>query len=160
MTAPFRCIKTDTPYPFEDGPRCCNRWRRWVPSRDQVRQFLSGQYIDVYENGKRSVRTWPVLYGVGPTCCSTTTTRLAHCFTLAHEGGHAMHHRTVVREAAFVTAAYTIFVAEVASTTNERFPCWAFAQDHGRPQGALPAAAACGGFHRGYLLHPVLFADF
>jgi oligoendopeptidase F len=42
-------------------------------------------------------------------------------FTLAHEGGHAMHTVLSYEAQPFVTADYTIFVAEVASTTNERF---------------------------------------
>jgi oligoendopeptidase F len=42
-------------------------------------------------------------------------------FTLAHEAGHAMHTVLSYEGQPFVTADYTIFVAEVASTTNERF---------------------------------------
>jgi oligoendopeptidase F len=42
-------------------------------------------------------------------------------FTLAHEAGHAMHTVLSYENQPFVTADYTIFVAEVASTTNERF---------------------------------------
>jgi oligoendopeptidase F len=42
-------------------------------------------------------------------------------FTFAHEAGHAMHTVLSYETQPFVTADYTIFVAEVASTTNERF---------------------------------------
>jgi oligoendopeptidase F len=42
-------------------------------------------------------------------------------FTLAHEAGHAMHTVLSYETQPFVTSDYTIFVAEVASTTNERF---------------------------------------
>jgi oligoendopeptidase F len=42
-------------------------------------------------------------------------------FTLAHEAGHAMHTVLSYESQPFITADYTIFVAEVASTTNERF---------------------------------------
>ena len=41
--------------------------------------------------------------------------------TLAHEGGHAMHSVLSFESQPFVTSSPTIFVAEVASTTNERF---------------------------------------
>src|SRR4029079_17820801 len=41
-------------------------------------------------------------------------------FTLAHEAGHSMHTVLSYETQPFVTAGYTIFVAEVASTTNER----------------------------------------
>ena len=53
----------------------------------------------------------------------------------------------------FVTADYTIFVAEVASTTNERFLLEQLLQADQRPEGALPAAAARGRFDRRHLLH-------
>jgi oligoendopeptidase F len=46
---------------------------------------------------------------------------LTAMFTLAHEGGHAMHTVLAFETQPFVTADYTIFVAEVASTINERF---------------------------------------
>ncbi|MDE3083792.1 MAG: oligoendopeptidase F, partial [Verrucomicrobiota bacterium] len=39
----------------------------------------------------------------------------------AHEAGHAMHTILSYENQPFVTSEYTIFVAEVASTTNERF---------------------------------------
>jgi oligoendopeptidase F len=42
-------------------------------------------------------------------------------FTLAHEAGHAMHTVLSYESQPFVNSSYTIFVAEVASTTNERF---------------------------------------
>jgi oligoendopeptidase F len=42
-------------------------------------------------------------------------------FTFAHEGGHAMHTVLSYENQPFATSDYTIFVAEVASTTNERF---------------------------------------
>ncbi len=42
-------------------------------------------------------------------------------FTFAHEAGHAMHTVLSYANQPFVTSSYTIFVAEVASTTNERF---------------------------------------
>jgi len=42
-------------------------------------------------------------------------------FTFAHEAGHAMHTVLSYETQPFVTSSYTIFVAEVASTTNERF---------------------------------------
>jgi oligoendopeptidase F len=42
-------------------------------------------------------------------------------FTFAHEAGHAMHSVLSSDEQPFATSQYTIFVAEVASTTNERF---------------------------------------
>jgi oligoendopeptidase F len=88
----------------------------------KYRKFLSGGRLDVYENeGKRSGAYSANVYGVGPYVLMNYNDTLDALFTFAHEGGHAMH--TVLSNEAqpFVTSSYTIFVAEVASTTNERF---------------------------------------
>jgi oligoendopeptidase F len=57
---------------------------------------------------------------VGPYLLLNHNDTLDSVFTFAHEAGHAMH--TVLAQEAqpFSTADYTIFVAEVASITNER----------------------------------------
>jgi len=57
----------------------------------------------------------------GPYLLLNHNDTLDSVFTLAHEGGHAMHTVLSYETQPFVTADYTIFVAEVASTTNERF---------------------------------------
>ena len=88
----------------------------------KYRKFMDGKQVDVFENdGKRSgAYVWPV-YGVGPYMLLNHNDTLNGMFTLAHEGGHAMHTVMSYETQPFVTADYTIFVAEVASTTNERF---------------------------------------
>lgn len=85
------------------------------------KQMASGR-IDVYETeGKRSgAYNWGV-YGVGPYLLLNYTDTLNDVFTLAHEAGHSMHTVLSYATQPYVTAEYTIFVAEVASTTNERF---------------------------------------
>ncbi len=88
----------------------------------KYRQFVSGGRIDVYENeGKRSGAYSAGVYGVGPYQLLNYNDTLDAVFTFAHEGGHAMHTVLSYENQPFVTADYTIFVAEVASTTNERF---------------------------------------
>ncbi len=88
----------------------------------KYRTFVSGGRIDVYENeGKRSGAYSAGVYGVGPYQLLNYNDTLDSMFTLAHEGGHAMHTVLSYEHQPFVTADYTIFVAEVASTTNERF---------------------------------------
>lgn len=87
----------------------------------RYREFVSGGRIDVYENpGKRSGAYSAGVYGVGPYLLLNYNDTLDSAFTFAHEAGHAMH--TVLSHAhqPFSTADYTIFVAEVASTINER----------------------------------------
>ncbi len=88
----------------------------------KYKKFLSGQQIDVYENeGKRSGAYVSGVYGVGPYMLLNHNDTQSALFTLAHEGGHAMHSTLSFETQPFATAEYTIFVAEVASTTNERF---------------------------------------
>lgn len=88
----------------------------------RYRQFVSGGRVDVYENeGKRSGAYSAGVYGVGPYLLLNHNDTLESAFTLAHEGGHAMHTVLSYETQPYSTADYTIFVAEVASTTNERF---------------------------------------
>ncbi|MEO5961696.1 MAG: oligoendopeptidase F [Opitutaceae bacterium] len=88
----------------------------------QYKNFVTGGRIDVYENeGKRSGAYSAGVYGVGPYLLLNYNDTLDAVFTFAHEAGHAMHTVLSYANQPFVTADYTIFVAEVASTTNERF---------------------------------------
>ncbi len=85
-------------------------------------RFVGGGRIDVYENeGKRSGAYSANVYGVGPYLLMNYNDTMDAAFTLAHEAGHAMHSVLSNENQPFSTSSYTIFVAEVASTTNERF---------------------------------------
>ncbi len=88
----------------------------------KYRKFLASGHIDVYENdGKRSGAYCAGVYGVGPYLLLNYNDTLDAVFTFAHEAGHGMHTTLSYETQPFVTSGYTIFVAEVASTTNERF---------------------------------------
>ncbi len=87
----------------------------------KYKQFVSGGRIDVYESeGKRSGAYQAGVYGVGPYLLLNHNDTLDSVFTLAHEAGHAMHTVLSHETQPFSTSDYTIFVAEVASITNER----------------------------------------
>ena len=87
----------------------------------RYRQFVFGGRVDVYESeGKRSGAYSAGVYGVGPYMLMNYNDTLDAAFTLAHEAGHSMHTVLAYEAQPFVTSGYTIFVAEVASTTNER----------------------------------------
>lgn len=89
---------------------------------DRYRQWMSGGKLDVYENeGKRSGAYSASVYGVAPFVLMNYNDTQDALFTFAHEAGHAMHSVLSNEAQPFVTSSYTIFVAEVASTTNERF---------------------------------------
>lgn len=77
-------------------------------------------WIDVYENkGKRSgAYSWGV-YGVHPFVLLNYQPRYNSISTIAHEMGHAMHSYFSSQAQSYVNSEYTIFCAEVASTTNE-----------------------------------------
>ena len=88
----------------------------------KYKQFVFGGRVDVYENeGKHSGAYSAGVYGVGPYMLMNYNDTLDAAFTLAHEAGHSMHTVLSYETQPFVTSDYTIFVAEVASTTNERF---------------------------------------
>lgn len=88
----------------------------------KYRKLMASNHIDVYENdGKRTGAYNAGVYGVGPYVLLNYNDTLEAVFTFAHEAGHGMHTVLAYETQPFVTADYTIFVAEVASTTNERF---------------------------------------
>ncbi|WP_430814084.1 oligoendopeptidase F [Carboxylicivirga sp. RSCT41] len=81
----------------------------------------SSGWLDVYENpGKRSGAFSAGVYGVHPYMLLNYDETLDYVFTLAHELGHTMHTTLSNETQPFATHGYTIFVAEVASTFNER----------------------------------------
>ncbi|MEN8162526.1 MAG: oligoendopeptidase F [Acidobacteriota bacterium] len=85
-----------------------------------VRQAFDNRWIDVYENeGKRSGAFSAGVYGVHPYMLLNYADTLNDAFTVAHEMGHTMHTVLSHQSQPFATAEYTIFVAEVASMTNE-----------------------------------------
>ena len=117
-------FRSDKTYPYEQARELV--LKSIAPlGEDYVaryKSFASGGRIDVYENdGKKSGAYVAGVYGVGPYMLMNYNDTLGAAFTLAHEGGHAMHTVLSYQNQPYVTADYTIFVAEVASTTNERF---------------------------------------
>ncbi len=86
-----------------------------------MRKLLAGGSVDVYENdGKRSGAYSAGVYGVGPYMLMNYNDTLDAIFTFAHEAGHSMHTLLAYAAQPYITSGYTIFVAEVASTMNER----------------------------------------
>ncbi len=77
-------------------------------------------WIDVYENqNKRTgAYSWGS-YGTHPYVLLNHNDNLNSMFTLAHEMGHALHSYYSDNALSYRDAQYTIFLAEVASTTNE-----------------------------------------
>jgi len=88
--------------------------------RATVRSAFSQRWIDVYETeGKRSGAFSAGVYGLHPYMLLNYAGTLNDAFTVAHEMGHTLHSVLSHSHQPFATAEYTIFVAEVASMTNE-----------------------------------------
>jgi oligoendopeptidase F len=87
---------------------------------DLLRAGLEAGWIDVYESeGKTSgAYNWGP-YTTHPYVLLNYSSTLHDEFTLAHELGHAMHSHFTHTHQPFTYGSYSLFVAEVASTTNE-----------------------------------------
>lgn len=87
---------------------------------DVLASFKENRYLDVRETpGKRSGAYNLGLYGVHPFILLNHRDDLDSVFTLAHECGHGMHSYFSSKHQPRISAGYSIFVAEVASTVNE-----------------------------------------
>jgi oligoendopeptidase F len=85
-----------------------------------LKEFKDARYIDVRETpGKRSGAYNLGVYGIHPFILLNHQDDLDSLFTLAHECGHGVHSRLSSEHQPQITARYSIFVAEVASTVNE-----------------------------------------
>ena len=85
-----------------------------------LKKAFTERWIDVVENeGKRGGAYSSGVYGVHPFVLLNFNGTLDNVFTLAHEMGHAMHSYFSNERQHFIDSQYKIFVAEVASTTNE-----------------------------------------
>ena len=85
-----------------------------------LKEFKDGRYIDVRETpGKRSGAYNLGVYGVHPFILLNHQDDLDSLFTLVHECGHGVHSKLSSQYQPQITAGYSIFVAEVASTVNE-----------------------------------------
>ncbi len=86
----------------------------------KIKEGLAEGWIDVYENkGKTSGAYSFGTFESPPFILLNYSDTLNDVFTLAHELGHSMHSYYTRKEQPFVYSRYTIFSAEVASTTNE-----------------------------------------
>jgi oligoendopeptidase F len=95
----------------------------WLGDEYQAKtaeQFRAG-FVDVFETpGKRSGAYNAGRYGIGSFVLLNYQGTLDDVFTVAHEMGHSMHTRLSQEYQPYPTHRYTIFVAEVASTLNEK----------------------------------------
>jgi len=86
-----------------------------------LKKGLYGGWVDKYENkGKRSGAFSGGSYDTYPYILLNFQGTLNDVYTLAHEAGHSMHSYFARENQPDTLSEYTIFIAEIASTLNER----------------------------------------
>ena len=87
---------------------------------ERVKRSFNEKWIDVHENkGKRSGAYSGGSYDTNPFMLLNWQDTLDNLFTLVHEMGHSMHSSFTRDHQPYVYGDYSIFLAEIASTTNE-----------------------------------------
>ena len=87
---------------------------------DVLKSAFTDGWIDKYPNkGKRGGAYSTGSYDTLPYVLLNYTNTYSDVSTLAHELGHSMHSYYTVKNNPYITADYPIFLAEIASTTNE-----------------------------------------
>ena len=85
-----------------------------------LEESFSNRWIDVQENvGKRSGAYSSGSYNSNPYILLNWHDSLNHLYTLVHELGHSAHSYLTRSHQPYVYGDYSIFLAEIASTTNE-----------------------------------------
>lgn len=85
-----------------------------------VEEAFNDRWIDVVENkGKRTGAYSGGGYDTNPYILLNRQDGLEDLYTLVHEMGHSMHSYYTTHTQPYVYGDYPIFVAEIASTTNE-----------------------------------------
>lgn len=87
---------------------------------EKVKRSFKENWIDVQENkGKRSGAYSGGSYDTNAFMLLNWQDTLDNLFTLVHEMGHSMHSSFTRESQPYVYGDYSIFLAEIASTTNE-----------------------------------------
>lgn len=87
---------------------------------ETLKSAFSEGWIDKYPNkGKKSGAYSTGTFDTLPYVLLNYTDTYNDVSTLAHELGHSMHTYYVTKNNPYITATYPIFLAEIASTTNE-----------------------------------------
>lgn len=87
---------------------------------DVLKKAFNDRWIDIQENqGKRSGAYSSGTYDTNPYILLNWHDSLNHLYTLVHELGHSVHSYFTRNNQPYVYGNYSIFLAEIASTTNE-----------------------------------------
>lgn len=114
--------ETGLKYTFEEAEN--ETFKALEPLGQEYKGILdkafSSRWIDVVENeGKRSGAYSSGTYDTNPYILLNWHDSLNHLYTLVHELGHSVHSYFTRNNQPYVYGDYSIFLAEIASTTNE-----------------------------------------
>lgn len=112
----------DIKIPYEEGKKIVLEGLKPMGEKylNIVEEGFNSRWIDVYENrGKRSGAYSSGTYDSKPFVLLNYHETLDNVFTIAHEMGHSMHSYFSKNTQPYIYGGYSIFLAEVASTTNE-----------------------------------------
>ncbi len=112
----------DKKYSYEEGMELTIEATRILGEdyTELVKKSFTERWTDVFpRKNKRTGAYSTSAYGVHPYMLLNYDETLDDVFTLAHEMGHSMHSYFSNSTQPYVYANYSIFCAEVASTTNE-----------------------------------------
>jgi oligoendopeptidase F len=116
-------VDFDKMYPYEEAKKYVSASIKPLGKEygSKMKTAMGEGWIDVFETpGKRSGAYSSNVYGVHPYMLMNYNETMNSVYTLAHELGHTIHTILASENQPFATYDYTIFVAEVASTLNER----------------------------------------
>lgn len=113
---------TDYKFTYEEGlKKAAETLTIFGPEYSQiVDKAFSERWIDVYENeGKRSGAYSGGAYDTNAFMLLNWQDTLDNLYTLVHEVGHSLHSAYTRKTQPYVYGHYSLFLAEIASTTNE-----------------------------------------
>lgn len=114
--------KSPLSYPYQEAQKEAKQALQIMGNDyvNHVDEAFNNRWIDVVENqGKRSGAYSSGVYGTNPFMLLNWQDDLDNLFTLVHEMGHSMHTYYTTHNQPYQYGDYAIFVAEIASTTNE-----------------------------------------
>ena len=116
------CDMPDKKYSIEDAKKIVKNALSIMGDEyiNTLDKEFNERWIDVYPNvGKRGGGYQTGVYDTHPYILLNYNGTLNDVSTLAHESGHAMHTYFANKYNSYINSNYPIFLAEIASTTNE-----------------------------------------
>ncbi len=109
-------------YPYDEGKKLVLNATAVLGDdyNEVMRHAVDDRWIDIYPGKNKMTGAYSTgAYGFHPYMLLNYDNTLEDVFTLGHELGHSMHTYYSSEKQPFIYANYSIFCAEVASTTNE-----------------------------------------